>query len=198
MKHFVVALTLLIALTTFAQSPEYTGKCEITFHVVNYYGKPLDYTVKHVVPRRRTSPELASHFVRLHGTNLDPGDYEYELVPSGPHLDTLRGMLFLQRPNTWVTRTVWDEAGDFAYSEIPGAIRPYRASKEPTWVRAVSVYDGNGPESKVLDDGTFMLPVVYGKFILLVCRGNEVLYNQIYEFPLNRQKIPLNIRLQSN
>jgi hypothetical protein len=130
--------------------------------------------------------------------NLDPGVYDYELVPGGPPLETIHGTLFLQGPSTWVTHEVWDLAGDFDYLETPGTVRPYHASKEATWLRAMNVYGGQGPERKIQDDGTFMLPLLRGKFIVLVCRGTAILYNGIYEFPRQQKNGPLNIWLNSN
>jgi hypothetical protein len=193
-----IAPLLLLALVLFGQAPHYVRKCEIKFHVVDSYGKPIRCTVRRFTARGNGSRDSATLFSGLDGANLEPGAYDYEIVPEAPYRDVVRGFVILQRPSTWITRVVWESAGDFAFTEVPGTVRPYSPGKEPTWVRTISVYDGGGPESKISDDGTFMLPVLRGKYLVLVCRGSEILYNQIYEFPLKQQNGPLKLRLNSN
>lgn len=156
----------------------------IEFYVGDFDGKEAPYKVQSFHAARLGAPELASRFRRLSIKGIPEGRYEYTLVPEeGPSWGrTLTGTLGLYSELNWITLPAPGTDLDMIdYSYLTGHVKPVPSGGGPLWIRFQSVLGkGQAWQSKIQADGSFrtVWGPLSGNFLLMVCRGDEVLFTR--------------------
>jgi hypothetical protein len=70
-----------------------------------------------------------------------------------------------------------DSLGHRAQVRVRGILEPRPKGREPVWVVLENVYGRFRDESMVDDQGGFQLNYIWGKNVILVCAGSEVLFS---------------------
>ncbi len=154
----------------------------VNFTVLNRWGDFHEYQVLHF-RKSLESPDLAKSFRGLSAVNIPYGIYDYELVPAPGDLSVERisGSVHVYRDQIHVTSVLetTDSIGHRAQLHVAGTIEPPPKGREPVWVILQNVYGRYRDESAVDNKGNFQLHHIWGKNVILVCAGSEVLMSAL-------------------
>lgn len=175
----------------------------LEFYVVGTYWKPVAYHIESFRPVRDPSVELSSNFVGLQIQHILIGEYNYVLIPEGGatrSLSAKKGIVWVRPGDNWITVLAPQyPAGDSA-GTLSGMIFPMQNGRDPIWVRVQSPYEGEEfVQARVDEHGRFTLPLrAPGNYIVIVCRGEDVMLAKPFHRTVEMLTRPLRIDLQRN
>jgi hypothetical protein len=165
---------------------------QVEFYVGDGGARAPQYRMRSFHRVGRSNVELAHKFHGLSIDGIEPAEYEYDLTPedgrtypSGDY--ELLGKLELYAPTNWITLQAPDPVGpDFGQLYVTGKITQFPKGGYPLWIRLQNVLQAKQVlQGKINPDGSFRVPcgLLFGNFVVTVCRGNEVLYIDNVRFP---------------
>ena len=167
---------LLTALPALAE-PVY----QVTFRVVTAFGQPVDATLSSLGDAIHHNDVTA----KCHGlecSNLTEGPYGY-VVTLGGNGRKVEGTTVVYRKNQVVVVDVGaldGEVDDASFVTVAGRITN-AAPVTQVWVRLQAVFSDVSVSAAVSPDGSFELQNVRpGKWMLLVLRNSDVVFDQLY------------------
>ena len=155
----------------------------VEFYPVGSYWPVVPYRVNEFQPARQPTLNLASRFVGLSIKDIVVGEYNYELVPisgTSESLPAKSGKVHVASGDNWVTVLAPQFPRGDRMGSVWGEVSPHPSSPTPLWVRLQSPFESEMfSQAKVRTDGTFIMPTVPpGRYVIIVCRGEEILLTQ--------------------
>ena len=190
----------LFALIVLSAAPPVENGASVEFTVLNRWGRFHNYRVLHF-RMSNTSPDLAAAFRALRAPNIPYGIYDYELVPAAGDdaEERLSGTVRVSRDQIHVTSVLdtTDSLGHRAQLRVSGTLDPRPKASEPVWIVLQNVYGKFRDESTVDEQGRFQLNYIWGKNLVIVCAGSEVLMSALVDVGPNNSVNGIRVNLKT-